>query len=81
MNKINNKNARKFRMHKFVYEKKLQNQLKYDDKSKLNHQAMPVPKGTISIMLNTQNKNSLFSFEKGKKKFNSKTKFKIKWKT
>lgn len=81
-NKINDKNSRKFRMHKFVYEKKLKNELKYDDNSKLNHHAMPVPKGTISIMLNTKKKNTLFSYGDGKsKKMTKRTNFKIKWKT
>lgn len=81
-NKINDKNSRQFRMHKFVYEKKLKNELKYDDNSKLNHHAVPVPKGTISIMLNTKKKNTLFSYGDGKgKKATKRSRFKIKWKT
>lgn len=83
-NRINNKNSRKYRMHEFIYKKKLQNPLKYTDSSNLNNKAIPIPKGTISIMLNTKKKMNLFAYQKKKKNetvLNSKSKFKIKWKT
>jgi hypothetical protein len=56
-NKTSDKDARKFRMHDFIYQSKKKNLLKYDDSSKMNQFAMPVPKGTVSLMLNTQKKN------------------------
>ena len=68
-------------MHKFIFEKKLQNQLKYDEKSKLNHYAMHIPKGTISLMLNIKKKSNMFSFNKPKKRLDKRNRYKIKWKT
>jgi len=68
-------------MHKFVFEKKKKNLLKYDDSSKLNDYAMPVPKGTVSIMLNTRKKNNGFTINTTNSKLGAKSKFKIKWKT
>lgn len=80
-NKMHDKDSRKFRMHDFIFQKKKQNELKYDDNSKLNQFAMPVPKGTVSIMLNTQKKNYTFGVNSSKKKVSKKSKFKMKWKT
>jgi hypothetical protein len=80
-NKINNMDARKFKMHNFVYQKKKKNLMKYGDHSKLNEVAMPVPKGTISIMMNTRKENCLFTIKNMKNNKYEKSKFKIKWKT
>ena len=71
-------------MHEFIHKKKLQNPLKYTDSSNLNNKAIPIPKGTISIMLNTKKKMNLFAYQKKKNKkstLTKKSKFKIKWKT
>lgn len=68
-------------MHKFIHEKKQKNLTKYGDDSKLNYYAIPVPKGTISIMMNTKKKNSLFTVNSNKKPILEKSKFKVKWKT
>ena len=81
LQKINDKDSRKFRMHDFIFQKKKQNKLKYEDSSKLNQFAMPVPKGTVSIMLNTQKKNHTLGVNSSQKKISQKSKFKMKWKT
>ncbi len=46
-------------MQAFVLEKKKKNPLKYHQKSLINFRAAPVPKGTLSIMLNVNNKTAL----------------------
>lgn len=51
-------------MQEFIHQKKLQNPLKYTDNSIINNKAMPIPKGTISVMLNTKKKINLFAFKK-----------------
>lgn len=68
-------------MHQFIHEKKKKNLTKYGDHSKLNYYAIPVPKGTISIMMNTKKKNSLFTVKSTKRPILEKSKFKVKWKT
>lgn len=71
-------------MHEFIHEKKLKNPLKYTESSNLNNRAKPIPKGTISIMLNTKKKINLFAFQNKKMSnsfTNKKSKFKVKWKT
>jgi hypothetical protein len=67
-NRTNDKDARKFRMHDFIYQKKKKNLLKYNDSSKINQFAMPVPKGTVSVMLNTQKKNHSLGVSNADKK-------------
>ncbi len=52
--------------------------LKYTHESKLNNVAIPVPKGTVSIILNTEKKNPNFSLGQ---KLSPGAKFKLKWKT
>ncbi len=52
--------------------------MKYTHDSKLNNVAIPVPKGTISIMLNTQQKNTSFI---DTQKMSESARFKLKWKT
>lgn len=79
-NKIDDEDARKYKISKFVHQKKMKNALKYDDTSKLNDYAMPVPKGTVSIMLNTQKRNNGFVINNPNKKLTVKARFKIKWK-
>jgi hypothetical protein len=56
--------------------------LKYTENanSKINYTALPVPKGTISIMMNTMQKDHGFNVDSLKKKIPSKSKFKMKWK-
>ena len=68
-------------MQQFIHQKKKKNQSKYGDHSKVNEVALPVPKGTISIMMNTRKKNSLFKVTEGLQNIHEKSKFKIKWKT
>lgn len=90
------KNVRKEKMQEFIFEKvaiwsrlllnqerrqKKHNTLKFDEKSKLNYVAMPVPKGTVSVMLNTKSKSNTFNISTTKKKIPTKSKFKMKWKT
>ena len=41
---------------------------------------MPIPKGTVSIMLNTQKNSSAFNL-KTKEKISKNAQFKLKWKT
>eukprot|EP00825_Cyclidium_porcatum_P047053 TRINITY_DN7552_c0_g1_i1.p1 TRINITY_DN7552_c0_g1~~TRINITY_DN7552_c0_g1_i1.p1 ORF type:complete len:433 (-),score=83.37 TRINITY_DN7552_c0_g1_i1:31-1329(-) len=70
----------KEQIHKFIYDKKKQNALKYSAKSKINQTALPVPRGTISIMLNVDKKDFGFNLNNFKKKIPAKSKFKMKWK-
>ncbi|KRX00947.1 hypothetical protein PPERSA_09553 [Pseudocohnilembus persalinus] len=65
----------------FIFDKKKQNPLKYSSKSKINTTALPVPRGTVSIMLNVDKKDYGFNLENFKKKIPQKSKFKMKWKT
>lgn len=44
-------------MHKFIFDKKKYNKVKYSSSSKINVTAIPVPKGTLSIMLNVAKKD------------------------
>lgn len=69
---------RVFKIHSFIFDKKHQNAMKYTHESKLNNVAVPVPKGTVSIMLNTEKKNSGYMFGQ---KMSETAKFKFKWKT
>jgi hypothetical protein len=55
--------------------------LKYSAKSKINTTALPVPRGTVSIMLNVDKKDYGFNLSNFKKKIPTKSKFKMKWKT
>lgn len=71
----------KKKIHKFIFEKKQQNSLKYSAKSKINTTALPVPRGTVSIMLNVDKKDYGFNLGNFKKKIPTKSKFKMKWKT
>lgn len=59
---------RKEKIHRFIYEKKKQNSLKYSSKSKINVTALPVPRGTVSIMLNVDKKDYGFNLANFKKK-------------
>lgn len=42
---------------------------------------MPIPKGTVSIMLNTKKRANTFTLAKSKEEISKKSKFKMKWKT
>ena len=42
---------------------------------------MPVPKGTVSIMLNTRKRDNGFAISNFNRKLTVKSRFKIKWKT
>lgn len=64
-----------------MFEKKSQNKLKYSAKSKINQTALPVPNGTVSIMLNVQKKDFGFNLSNFKKRIPARSKFKMKWKT
>ncbi|KAM3135325.1 hypothetical protein pb186bvf_012623 [Paramecium bursaria] len=65
-----------------VFKKKLQNRSKYTEKSKVNRTAIPVPKGTCSIMLNSNKKRqSNFDISAINKKIPARSRFKMKWKT
>lgn len=81
--KMNDKDARKYRMHEFIYEKKKQDKLKYNESAKLNNSALPVPKGSLSIMLNTNKKNYTLGLNNTdtNKQISIKARFKMKWKT
>jgi hypothetical protein len=46
----------------------------------MNFSALPVPRGTISIMLNSANKDYGFNLSNLKKQIPPKSKFKMKWK-
>lgn len=46
----------------------------------MNLTALPVPRGTISIMLNSANKDYGFNLSNLKKQIPPKSKFKMKWK-
>lgn len=72
---------RKEKIHRFIFDKKKQNVLKYSSKSKINVTALPVPRGTVSIMLNVDKKDYGFNLTNFKKKIPTKSKFKMKWKT
>ena len=61
-------------------QQKSQNNLRYNVNSKINLTALPVPKGTISIMLNIAKKDYGFNLNSLKKKIPPKSKFKMKWK-
>lgn len=65
-------------MHKFIFDKKVKNNMKYKHESKLNNIAIPVPKGTVSIMLNTEKKNPNYLLGQ---KLSNLSRFKMKWKT
>jgi len=60
--------------------KKSKNALKYSINSKVNLTALPVPRGTISIMLNVAKKDYGFNLSSLKKRIPPKSKFKMKWK-
>ena len=60
---------------------KAQNPVKYTEKSRINRQALPVHRGTISVMLNVQRKDAEFIAPNFKSKVSRKARFKIKWKT
>lgn len=55
--------------------------MKYSTKSKINLTALPVPNGTISIMLNVGKKEYGFDVENYKKNIPPRSRFKMKWKT
>ncbi|CAD8187938.1 unnamed protein product [Paramecium octaurelia] len=76
-----NQHLRLESIYKFVYEKKLRGATKYNLNPKSHQQALPVPNGSISIMLNKQKKDQGFSISQFKKKIPPKSKFKMKWKT
>lgn len=65
-------------MHKFIFDKKKRGNIKYTHESKLNNVAVPVPKGTISIMLNTEKKQQNFVLGQ---KMSETSKYQLKWKT
>ncbi|EGR29033.1 hypothetical protein IMG5_165020 [Ichthyophthirius multifiliis] len=67
-----------YKKHK---KQKFQNKVKYSDKSKINSTALPVPKGSVSVMLNICKTGQEFNLENFKKKIPTKSKFKMKWKT
>lgn len=55
---------------------------KYNKNTKIHNVALPVPKGTCSIMLNkNKNKNQAFNISTLNKKLDPKVKYKMKWKT
>ncbi|CAD8047041.1 unnamed protein product [Paramecium sonneborni] len=65
-----------------VFQKKLKNVCKYNKNTKIHNVALPVPKGTCSIMLNkNKNKNQAFNISTLNKKLDPKVKYKMKWKT
>lgn len=57
------------------------NPVKYTEKSRINNQALPVSKGTISMMLNVKKKEDELIIPDFKMKVSKKSRFKIKWKT
>lgn len=57
------------------------NPIKYTEKSRINNQALPVSKGTISMMLNVKKKENELIVPDFKAKMSKKSRFKIKWKT
>lgn len=57
------------------------NPVKYTEKSRINNQALPVSKGTISMMLNVKKKEDEIAIPDFKSKVSKKSRFKIKWKT
>ncbi len=59
---------------------KAKNLLKFTENSKINYTAIPVPRGTVSIMLNVAKKDTGFNLSSLKKKIPAKSKFKMKWK-
>lgn len=65
-------------MHKFIFEKKQKNLIRYKHEGKLNNLAVPVAKGTISIMLNTEKKNQNFALGQT---MTETARFQLKWKT
>lgn len=66
-------------MHNFIYEKKARNNPKYRHESRLNSVALPVPKGTVSLMLNTQRKKNQMGI--AGRRLTGQARFKLKWKT
>jgi Ca2+-binding EF-hand superfamily protein len=79
---LGNRNTTKGeKMMEFVHTKKLMNPVKYTEKSRINYQALPVSKGTISMMLNVKKQDEDLAIPNFKAKISKKSKFKIKWKT
>lgn len=60
---------------------KLQNPVLFTEKSRINRQALPVHRGTISVMLNVQKKDAESQAPNFKGNISKKARFKIKWKT
>ena len=69
------------RIQQFIYDKKALNKLKYSTSSRINQTALPVPNGSVSIMLNVAKKNLGFDLQAFKKRIPARSKFKMKWKT
>jgi len=69
------------KMTEFIHRKKEMNPVKYTEKSRINNQALPVSKGTISMMLNVKKKEDEIAIPDFKSKVSKKSRFKIKWKT
>ena len=78
---IESRRTRLENMQSYVFEKKKMNLLKYHKKSLINYKAAPVPKGTMSIMLNIQSKSTSHTHANRKTTITNKSKFKLKWKT
>ena len=64
-----------------INQKKIHNPVKYTDRSRINRQALPVHRGTISLMLNIQKKDADLTAPNFKSKVSRQARFKIKWKT
>lgn len=80
----NDKDAQKFRMHEFIFQKKKQAKLKYNDATEnVKNYALPVPKGNMTIMMNPKKKNYTLDMNSSKdnKRLTQKDRFKKKWKT
>ena len=80
-NQSNDNDTRKYRMYEFIHDKKRHNKVKYNESAKIGRNAIPIPKGTVSVMLNTKKKNYELAINNpNRDKINVKSKFKIKWK-
>ena len=80
----NSEEAQKLRMYEFIFQKKKQAKLKYDNTTEsTNDYALPVPKGSQSIMLNQGKKNYTLGLvnTNEKKRISLKHHFNKKWKT
>lgn len=85
MGQLLDEDARKFRKHEFITEKKRKNKVKYTQFGLINHKTIPIPKGSTSIMLNIGQPGGIkyqhLDLNKNIEKTNPKSRCKLKWKT